>query len=320
MEVREQQTRNRGRAQSARTPDVGNSARLMMMEQEKGHGKRNPSPTIQMVRFGDDFGYHYRSISPEQHLSGMHPNIWRNLSNANGYHLGWGSIMSFTSGGGNFTFQNGISPAGPIVGGGIQGDQIVTRGVSSCTIIAVSLNNQHVMAHLDAHDLTPANLVFITTQVPPGPLAAGQPEIFISLHNLPGSRPAHFARELIEMYYPGIPHAAGPPAAGANLQNYLTNGVPAGHHIRFIDRTVNGNDMFTHPEIGMAINAAGQTEIFGRLRGAAPSPGRNHISISESRFRESATAPQAQFDDLGRIGRHRQALAERYRRIYNFFH
>ena len=314
---------------------ASNSENLILLQMNRMEAdKKLQIPVLQKAPiFGENYGYNYSGISARQQLTGTHPQIQNNMANAvtNNYHLGWRSIMGYTSAAvpGQITFNNGrdLARGQAIAGGGVSGTQIVTRGVSSCTVINVSLNNNHVMAHLDARDLIQASLAFITAQVPPPappvpgapPVAIVHPQIFISLHDIGARRPAFFARQLIEQYYPGIVPAGGPPGAGVNLGAYLTNGVPAGHHIRFIDRTaVGSSNMFTHPELGMSMNAAGQMEAFGTLRGNDMA-GNRHISTSDRRFTQGMAGPQASFEALSQEGQQRQTVADRWGRLYRFF-
>ncbi|MCC8152981.1 MAG: hypothetical protein LIP01_01435, partial [Tannerellaceae bacterium] len=172
----------------------------------------------------------------------------------------------------------------------------------------ISHNGNHAMAHLDARDLTDENIDFLLQQVPsPNHTAPVHPHIFISIHNRPeGSNhsqpgtPARFARNLIESYYPRTPPNN---TWNPNLSEFLTQGIPAGHNIRVVDRSNEAHtNMFTHPEIGLAINPTnGQLDIFGQIAGydetRRPRRGVN------THFTLPLNAPQESFDGVTTRGR-----------------
>lgn len=76
--------------------------------------------------------------------------------------------------------------------------------------------------------------------------------------------------------------------------------------------------MFTHPEIGLSINATGQIEVFGQIRGNDCITIRR-IATSESRFTQGVGSPQPAFDALNREGQRRQTAADRRGCLYRLF-
>lgn len=263
--------------------------------------------------------FSFNELTPQQINEGSH-GISYNLTNQNGVQLGWESILGFSTAGNQFHFAAPISAnpnrRGPDLPPST-GTQIVTRGVSGCSVFIVSYGSHHVMAHLDLPNINHQNkpvmkdtLASITDQVPlPAQNTPGNyvhPDIFISIHNKADStrEPALFARRLIRHYYPFIPKTKTPPAPGQSLLNYLTNGVPAGHHIRILDRTCIGHDgepdMFNHPEIGLYLDPSTGLQIFGDIRGI-DTIGTN-VSVHDYPFLINLTDPQTDFTALQILG------------------
>ncbi|WP_288615588.1 hypothetical protein [uncultured Bacteroides sp.] len=188
--------------------------------------------------------------------------------------LGWSSIMSFQTRDHKFTDfsarqmdgQGCLKPEKITPGGGYSTDQVVTRGVDSCTVITVSFHDKQVMAHLDGKDLNEAALAEMKNAVPVGPLEgeaeADFPQIFISVLddrkiNEAGGKRVVFARQVIEQFYllkDSLVKAGALIDQETNLETLLLYGLPSGHGVRLYirgDMQSPGISYGQHPEIGL---------------------------------------------------------------------
>lgn len=297
--------------------------------------QRSPiSSSVNVVQMqplrGEDFGYDYNTITSKGFRSGLINKLGNimqiNSVNNNGFHLGWSSLMGFETKNNEIQFNVGRKNVDAIhlkvPNDNNRRSQIVTRGVSSCSVIIVrdEMKDKNFMGHFNSTDLKPENMTFITNQVPyrnvdikTVPMQEKRhyghkndkwfyhPNIFASIpdkHSLRKKErsPAKFTRNLITKYYPGL--GLDDTRTGQGLIPYLTNGVPSGHNIRILDRTADGEGMFSHAEIGLSVDKNKKFEIFGSLDDLHPDVNGNKRDLLID-----LNAKQSAFNKQARIGR-----------------
>lgn len=219
--------------------------------------------------------------------------------------LGWSSIQTFdaienTLKNFNITMGTGHGP----INEGYTSNQIVTRGVDSCTVVIISTGSRNLMAHIDIGERNSGDkeLEKIKKEIPNSVGANAPLQIFISLlddRKISGGR-AKFARKLIEYYYK-LETMQDINSTDGKLEEELTNGIVKGkENIHILVRPESSDNYVQHPEIGIYLNS-GKLHIFGSFSNAQDEIKEQtvgQVANEERYFDLPLNAPQEEFNSL----------------------
>ncbi|MDL2218504.1 hypothetical protein LJC27_07570 [Christensenellaceae bacterium OttesenSCG-928-M15] len=193
-------------------------------------------------------------------------NVKTNHPCGNVYQVGWNSIAYFTRNGGIFEdFQIQCFSGTPIIAAPNNIRQVVTRGVATCTAVAIMRGNAMCLLHLDACDLTSHGQAVIETII--AQMTTGIGNIIIFASYIADSDEACFIEGLVQ-----------------ECQD--VTGVAV--HVRYIIRG-SFPEYFGHVEFGVAIES-GNLLLYGDRAIA------NEVLLIDREFLVPFDATQEQVD------------------------